>query len=321
MVTIICKTCLHPFHVVPNRTLTAKYCSDACYQAAHPACTILCTTCGKVFIVPYVRRAKAKYCSRVCRNFRHMYPCIVCGSEVERTRSAMKTRRYVYCSVDCERQYHRDHLSGTNHPRFLQSALLPDFTQAQKEMIIGTLLGDGCLLRNSAGNAHLQLAQSVKQRAYLDYKHAFLAPFSRPINTHKRLDTRSNCVYETHRFHTVCHPWLTYVREQLYPENKKQLVPFVDSWLSPRALAFWYMDDGTCIRGSTFSICTVSFAEEDVARVTKLVCTMGLDAWVWKGRIMISARSKYKLRELIGPYVPESMQYKLGFAGRQSRLL
>ena len=324
MQTLICDTCGNPFTVANNRSLTAKYCSRRCYAAAAPSATISCVTCGKLFVVPnsYTRAPRiAKYCSRACRDFRQMYPCIVCGTEVQRTRFAMKTRRYVYCSVECERIYHREHLSGVNHPRYINSLKLPSFSREQQEVTLGTVLGDGCLLLNSNGNVHLQVAHSVKQRSYLDYKHALLMPFARPINIHRRFDSRYNHTYETHRFYTVCHPWLTQLRALLYPDKKKRLSPEVDDLLTPRALAFWFMDDGHCLNGSTFTICTVSFAAEDVARIAELLARWNLDAWERNRCLYISAHCKYTFLDLIGAFVPQEMRYKLGKADLHPRLI
>ena len=321
MHTVICATCTSPFSIPTNRLQTARYCSRHCYALRHPMHTLSCKTCGKAFSVIASRSAKARYCSFACRDFRQPVPCVLCGKEVIRTRSEMKTRQYVYCSVECERTYIQQFRSGKNHPRYINSLSLPDMTIEQKEMIIGCVLGDGCLLLNSAGNAHLQIAHSVKQRAYLDYKHALLAPFSRPINIHARHDVRYNRTYETHRFHTVCHPWLTQLREMLYPGNVKCLRKDIDSLLTPRGLAFWFMDDGGCHNQSTFSICTVSFAAEDIARIAQFLGRWNLKAWERKRRLYISAHCKYTFLDLIGEFVPQAMRYKLGSADLHPRLL
>ena len=324
MQTITCHTCQQPFVIHNTRILTAKYCSRACYARAFPPATLVCQTCGKSFVVVGSRNVsgrQAKYCSRACRDFRRLFPCVVCGTAVLRTRSEMKTRRYVYCSVECERVYHRESLSGVNHPRFLNSLALPAFSDAQQEMILGTVLGDGCLLLNSNGNAHLQVAHSVKQHAYLEYKQGLLAPFASAINIHRRLDPRYARTYETHRFTTQCHPWLTALREELYIDGTKHLPASVLPRITPRALAFWYMDDGGCSMQSTFSICTVSFPPAEVAEAARALAVLDLRAWERQGRLFISAHCKYTLLNVIGPFVPESMRYKLGSADRHPRLL
>lgn len=191
--------------------------------------------------------------------------------------------------------------------------MLPPFTTEQQELILGTLLGDGCLLLNSSANAHLQCAHGVKQRAYLEFKHRLLAPFSRPINVCRRYDPRYGRTYETHRFHTVCHPWLTQLRRLLYPAGAKVLPDAALNMLTPQALAFWFMDDGGCIRESTLSICTVSFDPASVGKAAALLGTRwGLNAWENRRRLFISAASKARFAELTAAFIPDFMRYKLG---------
>jgi hypothetical protein len=313
MYTIICAVCSRPFFIPANRLQTAKFCSNACYRLRNPEHTLQCERCGKTFSVVASRKTKVKYCSLACRDFRELIPCVICGTGVLRSRSEMKTRKDVYCSDECGKEYARRFRSGKNHPRYINSLSLPDFTTEQKEMILGTTLGDGCLLLNSNGNAHLQVAHSVKQRDYLDYKHALLIPFASRITMHRRLDTRYNRIYEMHRFYTACHPWLTELRLMLYPGGVKHLPSNLAELLTPRVLAFWFMDDGHCSRpGNTFLLCTVCFPRDEVEMAAEVISCLGLKAWEKQGRITISAHSKHAFVDLIGGFVPPSMRYKLG---------
>jgi hypothetical protein len=274
--------------------------------------TLICKRCGKPFDVINSRKDEARYCSRPCRSSLRPVPCAGCGKEVLRPEYWRKHYKVAYCRPECEKTYRRESYVQGKHPLFMRSQALPDFSAEQKEIILGTVMGDGCLLLNSNGNAHLQVAHSVRQRAYLDYKHDLLRPFSRPINVHRRLDPRHGKIYETHRFHTVCHPHLTTLRQTAYPAGDKVLSEFFDRHLTPRALAFWFMDDGGNSRGSTLTICTVSFDATDIQRIAEHLKGWGLKAWERKRRLWISAESKRRFVELTGDHVIPSMRYKFG---------
>jgi hypothetical protein len=274
--------------------------------------TLICKRCGKPFNVINARKDEARYCSRACRSTLLPVPCCFCGKEVLRSQHWRNHFKVAYCGPGCESGYRRKRYAGENHPRFIASQALPDFSAEQKEVILGTVMGDGCLLLNSNGNAHLQVAHSVKQRPYLDYKHGLLRPFSRPITAYQRLDPRYGKVYETHRFHTVCHPHLTALRQTAYPGGNKVLSEFFDRNLIPRALAFWFMDDGGTSHGSTLSICTVCFEAADLRRIAEHLKDWGLKVWERKRRLWISTESKRRFVELIGDHVIPSMRYKFG---------
>jgi len=64
----------------------------------------------------------------------------------------------------------RKPITWSREIRALQQRL--SLTQIQKEVLIGTLLGDGCLLVNVYGkNYRLYIEHSVKQKNYLEWKY------------------------------------------------------------------------------------------------------------------------------------------------------
>jgi len=310
MQTIICHTCSTSFLVSQKRALTAKYCSRLCYDKARPRHFLPCQACGTVFSVVYGLAQTAKYCSMACRKSGKNRPCSWCQTLVYRERYTLD-RKWVFCSDACEGAYKHAYVTRDAHPRFQATMTLPPLTEVQQAVVLGSVLGDASLPVIGTGNAFFQVGHSVKQVAYLEYKRGLLAPFASGIDIHRRYDARYGHTYETHRFHTQCHWWLSLLRESLYVAGKKELTDDAIQRLTPCALAFWFMDDGGLSNGSTLSICTVSFSPTQVAKAANRFAGWGLDAWEKKGRLWMSARSKRCFRELIRPWLHESMAYKV----------
>jgi hypothetical protein len=81
-------------------------------------------------------------------------------------------------------------------------------------------------------------------------------------------------------------------------------------------LAFWFMDDGyTRIRGGgrrpLAEIATVSFSDSDLQTLIRGLQRLGLPAKASRSRIYFDVPTTERLCELIAPFVPPSMRYKL----------
>jgi len=222
-----------------------------------------------------------------------------------------------FCCIACADEY-KTTIPAKDHPRFISRDDIEDFSSEQKELIIGTVLGDASILQNSRGNAHLSIAHSVKQLDYLQYKQELLKPFSRPIGEYGRYDKRYGRTYWTHRFFTRCHPFLTELRQVFYGNNGKELPAKIIENLTARSFSFWYFDDGNNMTGYATTICTVSFPVDQV----RTACEILGDKWgischpTKDGRIYIRAGSYDRMEQLIQPFMIPSMEYKLGFKRR-----
>lgn len=180
------------------------------------------------------------------------------------------------------------------------------FTAEQLELIVGSLLGDGTLLRTTAGycfRAHHGLAQ----RALVDWKYVRLRTFVR---------TGPRSCGSGYYFRTVSHPRLAELRAAFYDGSRK-IVPraLLKEFLSPFALAVWIMDDGAA-DGRQLRINSQSFTVqecEDLARLLweEFELTFSLNTDKEMPRLRCSADSMSKLRELVGPYLLPEMRYKL----------
>jgi len=183
-------------------------------------------------------------------------------------------------------------------------------TNIQREVLIGTLLGDGYLEINGS-EARLQVLHSIKQKEYVDWQYQIFKKWTKsPPQPLGKGD---------YRFRTITHPELTRYYTVFYPTGRK-IVPdnIADILTSPLSLAVWFMDDGKrrpdC-RGFFFD--TLSFSLDDQERLQK--CLAQNFALVdtrlhWNGdgyHIYVSARHANQFRQLIQDYVIPSMKYKL----------
>ena len=121
-----------------------------------------------------------------------------------------------------------------------------NLTSKQKEVLIGTLLGDGILELNER-YPRLRIDHSVKQKEYVEWKYRIfcnlitggIKQFS------QKLDWRTKKRYSHCRFNTISTPLLSEFYEMFYDGRRKQTPKNIDEILKkPLSLAVWFMDDG-----------------------------------------------------------------------------
>lgn len=132
----------------------------------------------------------------------------------------------------------------------------PELTDEQKAIILGTALGDGCISLNTKarpGNttARIMIAQGIDQIDYLTWKREKLYPLITANLTYEI--SKGNVVNgrfvrpgRAARVKSRQHPFLTYINNMLYNENRKRVFcSEMFDQLTPLSIAVWYMDDGT----------------------------------------------------------------------------
>lgn len=114
-----------------------------------------------------------------------------------------------------------------------------NLSQFQREVLVGTILGDGSFKISRSGKAaRLQVCHSVKVREYVDWKKQIFANwvFSEP----KYHESNKALI-----FRTVSHPLIFELMEIFYKEKIKFIPKNISDLLtSPLSLAVWFMDDG-----------------------------------------------------------------------------
>jgi len=201
----------------------------------------------------------------------------------------------------------------------------------QLQLILGSLMGDGCLSPNTRGRSgvRFRMGHGAKQAAYLDWKVEMLGniPCSRSANA-------TGAVFAD--VHPL--PELAELRSAVYfGDGKKHLTWDYLKAVTPLALAIWYMDDGCFTlrskgvqertRGGTgrIDICVEAMSPGSRERLVQyLRDTRGLDVKLTergaqrKNVLRFTTASTEKFQRLVAPYVHPSMAYKLlpRFRGR-----
>lgn len=197
-------------------------------------------------------------------------------------------------------------------------------SEQQWQVLLGSLMGDGNLSPNRRGRSgvRFRLGHGAEQASYLDWKVGLFGN----IKCTRRTDPRGAVFAD---FQPL--PELDELRQALYlGDGKKHL-----SWdylkaLTPLALAVWYMDDGcftlrskglqrrTAGGSGRIEICVEAIAEGSRVRLVEhLRDHYGFDARLMSrgargiAVVQFTTAASAKFQELIAPYVPDSMAYKL----------
>lgn len=189
----------------------------------------------------------------------------------------------------------------------------------QRQLVLGGLMGDGAISPkrpNSHGagmKSRYRFGHGPKQDAYAQWKADQFAGVPITISKH----SKGGLMVETTPMIE-----LDVLRESVYVAGKK-----VFSWdylkeLTPLALAIWYMDDGTfAVRRKDGSagrseVCVQAMDKGSQRRLTALLKeTYGLSCKLidrsGKAVIIFDRLGTEALHDLISPYVPECMDYKV----------
>lgn len=182
----------------------------------------------------------------------------------------------------------------------------------QRAMVVGTVLGDGCLIETvSKKNLRLQIDHCEAQREYVFWKHQILEPLV--LTPPKfRAQTRS------WRFRTISHPDLTDIGRLFYQGRRRIIPDDIESVLTdPISLAVWFMDDGAKNRNDGLILNTQCFTKSDTRRLRDCLnknfalnhVSLQADKNGW--RLYIQKASTDRFTEIVKPYILPQMEYKM----------
>ena len=197
-------------------------------------------------------------------------------------------------------------------------------TETHQEILVGLLLGDGCLETQNGGRTYrLKVEQSARHEAYVRHIHEL---FSEWVLTppRRRLSRASNGTITINwAFQTVSHEAFEPYGLQFYGGGRKKVPELITDWLTPRGFAYWFMDDGSVKSAESKGVVlnTQAFTPADVERLIEVLRSrFGLQAKIRAQsdgpQIYISGRSYERVTELIEPFVLEEMRYKIPHARR-----
>jgi len=193
-------------------------------------------------------------------------------------------------------------------------------TLRQKQIVIGTVLGDGYLQKVGKRNARLRLEHSVKQKDYIFWKYEEL---KRYMQDRPKLIKRFNPIwkksYSYYRCQSHSSPFFGKLRDKFYSMNQKIVPKDIKILLDdPFTLAIWYMDDGYYYkRDKTAYIYLSKFSKEEFKLLLKtLKENFGLKPKLEKKNsgnynLKFSVKETAKLMTIVKPHLIKSMRYKL----------
>jgi recombination protein RecA len=189
----------------------------------------------------------------------------------------------------------------------------------QYKLVIGTLLGDGSLLRphNWGKNCRLEVEHSAKQKDYVFWKFHELGDWV-------RTEPKFVCLHKSWRFRTKSHEVFTKLADDFYANHAK-IVPD-KMWrmiTDPLVLAVWYMDDGGVRRykGDVYNVYlnTQGFTETEVIKISgvlardlKINPTPERNHGRW--RLRVPRKDVAAFAKIVKPYILPLFRYKLPLA-------
>lgn len=180
----------------------------------------------------------------------------------------------------------------------------------QKEILVGLLLGDGCLekYKNSTG-ARLKISQCLKQSDLVWWLYQNFSSF---------IGSPPKLYQDELRFNTLTHSCFKYFYDMFYPKGKKIVPKEIKNLLTPTAFAVWFMGDGSVkskeCKGRILN--TQCFSRIDVERLIlilkeKFNLISSIRTQKDGLQIYISARSAIVLNALLRDRILPFFYYKL----------
>lgn len=207
---------------------------------------------------------------------------------------------------------------------------IPEPTQAQEQIIIGSIFGDGGLSKpkapnQNAKNPHLTLGHKKSQLEYLKFKFEVLKNLtSNELTLAKNgyIDEKGYRREPFYYFRTINHQYFKKLRDYVYIENgKNKVTKDLLNRLQPLGLAIWYMDDGSLNKWRV-SLSTVNFDEESVNQIISHLKNKYNLLWKKEPIRLKSGEVRFRINlykeggserfmKLISPWITDCMKYKL----------
>jgi LAGLIDADG DNA endonuclease family len=187
-----------------------------------------------------------------------------------------------------------------------------------EQVIFGSLLGDGHLEKQTRNvNVRFCLTQSESNYEYFIHLWGIITQVSPcSYNSYSYSDKRTKKIYVQYTLKTRVNSIYTKYYSFFYL-NKKKIVPENLNLLTPLALAHWISQDGTKSTTGGFYFCTDNFDKMECIRISnylndKYKFNSSLhNTSKGRWRIYIKSKSFVDLRNLVLPYMHESMLYKI----------
>lgn len=194
-------------------------------------------------------------------------------------------------------------------------------TQEQLEILIGTLLGDSSLQyypKYGWSAPKFKCDHGVAQKEYAILLNSKLESLNSNLRIYSRIDKRRKVVQTSYTVTTGSNQYFHKMYNMLYGSGKKEICAEFLKNFTVISLAYLYMDDGFFHQG-TADICTECFSKKSVELLAnflkeKFDLHFGLCKRNKGYRLRLSLRDFQKFKNLINPYIIDSLKYKLNTA-------
>lgn len=193
-------------------------------------------------------------------------------------------------------------------------------TKKQRSIIVGTLLGDSHLETQNKGRTYrLKVEHSVMQARYVDWLYMQFQDWA--LTPPKVKNKYLNGVkLENYYFQTLSTGQLRFYAKSFYDINKRKVIPKqIRHWLTPLALAIWFMDDGSAKSKYHRAVIlnTQGFNRRDIGLLQEaLLAKFNIEAALRKQKeglqLLIVGKSAELFYLIVQPYVLPDFQYKFG---------
>jgi len=209
---------------------------------------------------------------------------------------------------------------------------ITDFSALQKNLIVGSLLGDGSLTKSrDCISARFVERHSVDQLDYLQWKNSILKPFvtSKLVKTPggEHIISGVPCIVkDSYMLSTITHPYLTGLHKIWYKDGKKVIPGNLYNTMNVLSYTVWFCDDGCFIHNKRLGIYRIDIHSEAFSyKENVFLCRDLLSKFFGVGfrvnnRTYVSGKAYYicisgeeNIRHIVSilkPVIPDSMMYK-----------
>jgi len=224
----------------------------------------------------------------------------------------------LYCTPDHKIYSNGEYIEACNlkkGDKVLNTRYDLELSPAQEQIILGKLLGDGTFQISGPTTAILNFSHKEDHKQYVDWTLQGLGDLAFPEKSSYVSGYGTNMI----RGKTTANAFIYKKFHNFINDQNKKVVPlWVADELTPLALAFWYMDDGSLEHDkgqedrATFAIC--SFSQDDFKVLQNGLLKLGIESTYTNYdylRLKLNNHNAEKMFLFIAPYILPCMQYKL----------
>ena len=190
-------------------------------------------------------------------------------------------------------------------------------TDIQREILIGVLLGDASMsLRDGKPVYSVKFEQGIANKEYIHHLYFLFEPFVGQIP----LEYKNKSIW----FRTYRHVCFKYYYDTFYfgVNNSKKVPTNIHRLLTPRSLAYWYMDDGSMtqvggvdtyvhlnLHTQGFDLSDNQLLRDVLKNKFGIIANIHKDKTYYK--LYIISESVAAFVKLIKPYILPCFEYKL----------